>query len=189
MPSEHSENTVLGVVLAGGLSSRMGRDKALLDHHGLTLLRRQVDVLAALCGRVVVSGDYAGFDCVPDEGGRCGPLGGIHAVCRRFPGMALLVVPVDMPQVTPMDLAKLLEQHGPCHFDGQPLPAFFPDGGLLTRALHGLFDQPEAGLSIRRLHAALASQALDAIGFDALNVNTPAQWAAFVRSSKDKQCL
>lgn len=181
MSSERSENTVLGVVLAGGQSRRMGRDKALLEHHGRPLLRRQVDVLATLCGQVVVSGDYAGFDCVPDQGGRCGPLGGIHAVCRRFPGTAMLVIPVDMPLVAPKDLAELLKQRGPCHFDGQPLPAFFPDGRLLAQALQGIFEQPEAGLSIRRLHAALVSQALDGAGFDALNVNTPEQWAAFAQ--------
>jgi len=182
MPSEQPENTVLGVVLAGGLSRRMGRDKAMLDYHGKTLLRHQVDVLTPLCGRVLVSGEHAGFDCVPDEGGRRGPLGGIHAVCRRFPGMAMLVIPVDMPQVTPMALAELLERRGPCHFDSQPLPAFFPDGGLLAHALQGIFGQPEAGRSIRRLHAALASQALDGTGFDALNVNTPEQWTALMQS-------
>ena len=181
MPSEQSEIAVLGVVLAGGLSRHTGRDKAMLDHHGRPLLRRQVEVLAALCRQVVVSGDYAGFDCVPDQGGRCGPLGGIDAVCRRFPGMAMLVIPVDMPQVTPMALAELLQQRRSCHFDGQPLPAFFPDGGLLARTLQGLLEQPDTGLSIRRLHAALASQALDGAGLDALNVNTPEQWAAFAQ--------
>jgi molybdopterin-guanine dinucleotide biosynthesis protein A len=185
MPSEQSESAVLGVVLAGGLSRRMGRDKALLDHHGRPLLRRQVDVLSALCGQVVVSGDYAGFDCVPDEGERCGPLGGIHAVCRRFPDTALLVVPVDMPQVTPVDLASLLKQRGPCHFDRQPLPAYFPDGRRLMGALRAIFDPSDAGLSVHRLHAALGSNVLDAAGFDALNVNTPEQWAAFVRNSKN----
>lgn len=185
MPSEQSESAVLGVVLAGGLSRRMGRDKALLDLHGRPLLRRQVEVLAALCGQVVVSGDYAGFDCVPDFGVRRGPLGGIHSVCARFPATGLLVIPVDMPQITSATLAALLAYPVSCHFDGQPLPAYFPDGGLLMSALHGLFEQPEAGLSVHRLHAVLGSKALDAVGFDALNVNTPEQWAAFVQSAND----
>ncbi|HWR95299.1 MAG TPA: molybdenum cofactor guanylyltransferase [Arenimonas sp.] len=185
MPSEQSESAVLGVVLAGGLSRRMGRDKALLDLHGRPLLRRQVEVLAALCGQVVVSGDYAGYDCVPDFGARRGPLGGIHSVCARFPAAGLLVLPVDMPQITSATLAALLTQPVSCHFDGQPLPAYFPDGGLLMNALRAIFDQPDGGLSVHRLHAALGSKALDAAGFEALNLNTPEQWAAYVQNDID----
>jgi molybdenum cofactor guanylyltransferase len=44
-----------GIVLAGGQSTRMGRNKALLDWHGSTLLRRAVGLVAReVCGPVVV---------------------------------------------------------------------------------------------------------------------------------------
>lgn len=181
MPSEQYPNAALGVVLAGGLSRRMGRDKAMLEHHGRSLLRRQVDLLMPVCTRVIVSGDYAGFDCIPDEGGRHGPLGGILSVSGRVPGSSLLVIPVDMPCLGPEHLARLLQCREACHFGGQPLPAYFPDGGLLARALQGIFDSPETGLSVRRLHAALASRALPEADFEALNINTPAQWAEFMQ--------
>ena len=65
-----NEATV-GVVLAGGRSSRMGRDKAMLTWHGDTLLAHMQQCLR-LSGvtRVVVSGAYPHCDAV-----RCPPRG------------------------------------------------------------------------------------------------------------------
>ena len=73
-----AERKVIGMVLAGGLSSRMGSDKALSPYHGQTLLQHQAALLAIAGLKVVVSGDYEGFDCIPDRVVRCGPLGGIY---------------------------------------------------------------------------------------------------------------
>jgi molybdopterin-guanine dinucleotide biosynthesis protein A len=174
-----ANHAVLGVVLAGGLSRRMGTDKAMLDYHGQTLLQHQVNILASLSSQVVVSGDYADFDCVPDSGDRCGPLGGLHAVCRRFPGRAMLVIPVDMPQLTPVLLQRLLQNRAVCHFEAQPLPAFFPESCRIQDALTEIFNQCERGFSLRRLHEALASQPLYDAGFEAMNINTPAEWVDF----------
>ena len=51
-----SEKTLLGVVLAGGRSSRMGQDKALLElSDGTTLLERQLRRLSSLLPKVVLS--------------------------------------------------------------------------------------------------------------------------------------
>jgi molybdopterin-guanine dinucleotide biosynthesis protein A len=176
-----ADAALLGVVLAGGLSSRMGRDKAMLDFRGLSLLRHQVDLLAPLCSRVIVSGDYAGFDCIADEGDRCGPLGGLYAVSRHIPGAALLVIPVDMPELNHAVLARLLENRAACHFEGQPLPAFFPDASQVATAIRRMFAEPERGLSLRRLHQHLASGSLIRSGFEPFNINTPADWLSFTQ--------
>ena len=97
-PVNPQHKTRIGVVLAGGMSRRMGVDKALLPFQGSTLLQHQVELLRPLCSRVLVSGDYAGFDCVPDATERCGPLGGIYSIAQLHPNAALLVIPIDMPQ-------------------------------------------------------------------------------------------
>ena len=170
---------LLGVVLAGGLSSRMGRDKAMLDFRGRSLLRNQVDLLASLCSRVIVSGDYADFDCIADEGGRCGPVGGLYAVSRQIPGAAMLVVPVDMPQLSQAVLLRLLQNRAACHFEAQPLPAFFPDASQVVTAIQRMFAEPELGFSLRRLHHHLASAPLNSSGFGPVNINTPADWLNF----------
>ena len=81
-------NGVLGVILAGGLSRRMGGgDKCLREIGGLSLLARVRDRLAPQCARLLLSanGDPARFaefgievvaDPVPDHPG---PLGGVLA--------------------------------------------------------------------------------------------------------------
>ena len=49
MPSEAGSPSVAGIVLAGGQSRRMGRDKVAIELAGRTLLQRAVDALAEVC--------------------------------------------------------------------------------------------------------------------------------------------
>ena len=101
---------LIGVVLAGGLSSRMGRDKALLPWHGRPLIEHQIDTLrAAGVQDVKVSGDRPGYPGVPDPLPHAGPVGGIAGVAAACPDGSLLVVPVDMPRLQPALLARLCE--------------------------------------------------------------------------------
>lgn len=72
-----------GIVLAGGLSSRMGQDKALLRWQGRSLLAHMCALLQAAGAQTLrVSGSYPvlpGVESVPDLVPRCGPLGGSTA--------------------------------------------------------------------------------------------------------------
>lgn len=108
---------VVGLILAGGRSTRMGgRDKALVALHGEPLLghltrrlRPQVDVL--IINSNADPAAYAGFglpvvpDLLPDFPG---PLAGLHAGLTRYPGERILAVSVDTPFI-PDDLAARLE--------------------------------------------------------------------------------
>src|SRR5699024_8749210 len=100
-----------GLVLAGGKSSRMGRDKAgLIWADGQRFLDRAIDLLEqAGCARVIVSGERPGYDCVPDRWPDQGPLGGIASVLAAGLELngPLLIVPVDMPQLEVDDPAPL----------------------------------------------------------------------------------
>lgn len=94
---------ITGVVLAGGSSQRMGRDKAALVLDGETLLARVARILREALGDVIVVGppDRAvlapAIRLVPDESPGQGPLGGIlsalHAVTTPF----IFVAACDMP--------------------------------------------------------------------------------------------
>lgn len=114
MPCTNPPDAV-GVVLAGGRSSRMGRDKADIEWRpGQTLLARAVERAgAAGCESVIVSGDRPGYDHVPDLEPGTGPLGGLDSVLReRAPGLErklLLIVPLDMPILTASTLRRLLD--------------------------------------------------------------------------------
>ncbi len=118
-----------GVVLAGGASSRMGLDKALLPvtpGDARTLVERQLALLRRSgAARVFLSlrrdgplslsafgGERAGEapDVVYDEGERAGPLGGIVAAMRRAPDVHLLVLAVDMAGVGSDILSTLLAE-------------------------------------------------------------------------------
>jgi molybdopterin-guanine dinucleotide biosynthesis protein A len=102
-----------GVVLAGGRSSRMGRDKAGLEIGGKRLIERQLDLLAEAFSEVVLScrnvGDYAGleFRRIPDdENLPRSPLSGIATALRRL-GRPVFVLAVDLPNVPPALIAAL----------------------------------------------------------------------------------
>ena len=105
------------VLLAGGKSSRMGRDKSALPVNGEPLWQRQLAVLRAtepaelfISGKC--DGPYAdcGVEILADEIPGCGPLGGIATALRRCTSERLLVLAVDMPAMTAEFLRSLLEE-------------------------------------------------------------------------------
>ena len=112
---------VCPVVLAGGQSRRMGRDKAsLLLPSGQTLLQRAQALVASLEDQhglrflpplISAKRDGAIADDVPNRG----PLGGLYSVSRSLQQRntacdALLVIPVDMPLLRRSHLQKLCEE-------------------------------------------------------------------------------
>ena len=89
----------------------MGRDKALLEIDGETLLARAVRRLEEICDGVVIADGGrglgpAGIPDVPDGPGR-GPAAGILGAARALPGRALVVLAVDLPFV-PVSLLEEL---------------------------------------------------------------------------------
>jgi molybdopterin-guanine dinucleotide biosynthesis protein A len=102
---------VVGVVLAGGASRRMGSDKALLTVDGETLAARAARRLLAVCPHVVVADGGRGLlpalPSVPDGPG-AGPAAGILGAARACPGQPLLVLACDLPAVPSDLLAELV---------------------------------------------------------------------------------
>lgn len=139
------------VILAGGKSSRMGRDKAWLEIGGRSLLARQIDCVRAAGAReVFISGrretDYSPLGCpvLADEFTEAGPLAGIAAALAALSEPLLLVLAVDMANMNANFLGRL---HTRCS-DGlgavpvcdkiiEPLAAFYPKAaaGLIRKLL------------------------------------------------------
>lgn len=104
---------IAGIVLAGGLSSRMGQDKAQLLLAKQTLLTRNVELLTELfIDDVFVSGKYKGFTCIEDINSELGPIGGLHACVESLYNKydALFILPVDMPLLDNETCQYLLQQ-------------------------------------------------------------------------------
>lgn len=111
---------VVGGVLAGGQSRRMGRDKAgvfLDDKTGETLGARAVRTLREVCDEVWVLGHGRALDDalprLPDALVDGGPAGGLLALVESGRGDVYIAVPVDMPRLRAGDLTRLLDVVSP----------------------------------------------------------------------------
>lgn len=101
-------------ILAGGKSTRMGADKALLQLEGRTLLARALEVARTGAVEVRIVGDPAKFasfgrviaDVYPERG----PLGGIHAALNSTSTELNLMLAVDLPFVEARFLEYLISQ-------------------------------------------------------------------------------
>ena len=128
------------VILAGGKSSRMGRDKAWLEVGGQSLLARQIQIVREIGAcEVFVSGragvDYSEFGCrvLLDRLVDVGPLAGIERALSEATNSLLLVLAVDMPRMTANFLRHILLR---CNDNSgvvprvngriEPLAAFYP---------------------------------------------------------------
>lgn len=129
--------TLIGLVLAGGQSRRMGQDKALMRYQGRTLIDNASLLLqSASCDKVLISRNAPGF--LNDKIEDAGPLSGVHAVLDALSQpdnhngnpCELLVLPVDMPQMTP-ELLRILVSRGreaekACYVEKRFLPFYLP---------------------------------------------------------------
>lgn len=127
-----------GVVLAGGKSSRMGKDKALIEINGRTLLDLALDKLDPHVSDLLVIGDpmkygHVGPFVIADELPDKGPIGGLVTAMHFASNDKLLVLACDMPgiddrllQLLKDDLGNFTDAVIPHHGDrAEPLCAAY----------------------------------------------------------------
>ena len=104
---------MLGAILTGGRSTRMGRDKSDVLVDGVTMLERVGEALSPVSDRVVVLGpDREGWECWPDSVHAQGPLAGIATALTRMVEDHVLVVAVDNAFLQPETLSHLVTLAG-----------------------------------------------------------------------------
>lgn len=134
-----------GAVLAGGQSSRMGRDKALIELEGRTLLDRAMDLVEPLVSELLVIGDpekygHVGPFVIGDVRPGKGPLGGLVTALRYASNDRVLLLACDMPNIDARLLQHVMreleseaEAVVPRHTGGaEPLVAAYHRGCLPT---------------------------------------------------------
>lgn len=124
-------------ILAGGKSSRMGREKALIEFQGQPLVSWVASVLAPIFNevRIVTSShevaEASGLLPLTDQYPDRGPLGGIHAALEHFKEPAFIVA-CDMPF-----LNRALIEFMSSYFEGD---ALVPMGEFGPEPLHAVYD-------------------------------------------------
>ena len=107
---------VSGYVLAGGQSSRMGEDKALLSFHGQTLIERAAEALASIAGSVTIVGlrsDHSGrLAVIPDTYEGRGSIVGLYTALADCKTELAAVLACDLPFVESELLTQLVAAIG-----------------------------------------------------------------------------
>jgi molybdopterin-guanine dinucleotide biosynthesis protein A len=182
-----------GLVLAGGRSTRMQRDKATLEYAGRSQLERAVELITPLVERAFVSvrSDQtadplrARYAQIVDSGEVAGPLAGIIAAQSRHPEAAWLVLACDLPLLDRQTLEHLLRSRRPerqatayrSSRDGMPEPLCAIYEPSSREAIHA---HVASGRDCPRKYLIDADTALlDQPRADALdNVNTPKEYGS-----------
>jgi molybdopterin-guanine dinucleotide biosynthesis protein A len=116
---ESSIAPLYGLVLAGGKSQRMGKDKAWLDYHGRPQVEVVKELLGEYCTEVFVScrpeqrAQFSNYSTIPDTFTGLGPFGAIASAFRENPNAAWLVMAVDIPLADKAFLNELVEHRNP----------------------------------------------------------------------------
>ncbi|MFT5680378.1 MAG: CTP:molybdopterin cytidylyltransferase MocA [Myxococcota bacterium] len=176
-------DSVTGIILTAGGSSRMGHPKALLDLDSTPLIRHHIRHLSGFCGRIVVvtGRHHAQIAAVLPEGvqvienpdwAQTGPAESL-TLALSAPISRAVVTPVDVPPAPQEVLAALLAVGGPAvpqwqGRDGHPV--VIDDGARAILARDGV------------LRDALVDATRVAVDWpDAVaNLNRPEQWSAWL---------
>lgn len=108
----HAMHDVSAFLLAGGKSTRMGRDKAFLSVGGVTLLERTLLLARTATTRIFIVGEAEKFSSfapvIEDQYRERGPLGGIHAALKATTTELNLLLAIDLPFLRPEFLQYLV---------------------------------------------------------------------------------
>lgn len=110
-----SRKDVTGIILAGGASSRMGRDKGLCVFKGKPLINYAFEVLTPLCNEILISSNNLaeykkfGYQVVGDEYKNIGPMGGIYSGLLKSTSKKNLIISCDTPFLSTQLLEYILK--------------------------------------------------------------------------------
>jgi molybdopterin-guanine dinucleotide biosynthesis protein A len=178
-----------GFVLAGGLSTRMGRSKAMLPWQGTTLLEYVAAQVRLATGSVRLVGTpervrQFSLEAIPDAADSCGPVGGIVAALRACTRRWALITACDLPNLdwrrlgtlwTPADDLTAVDAVVPQDAENRlhPLCALYRQGSLPAWETALRDGTRRLQTVLETLHVRVAPQP-DPHWLT--NVNTPAEW-------------
>jgi len=180
-----------GLILCGGKSTRMGKDKSLINYHGKPQRDYLFDLLRPFCNQVFISGSRnskASQTVIPDHFDLDSPLNGILSAFHFDPFASWLIVPVDMPNVDSKAIEYLInhrnsQKTATCFLDSDrqnPEPLFAIWEAKAKPMLFDFFNS--GGVSPRKFLLENDLYALKAPSTSLLrNVNTEEELRAFLK--------
>lgn len=181
------------LLLAGGKSSRMGKDKGELTFHGKSFLACQLEKAKRLRMEACYLSGHAwketGVHVVADRFLNRGPLGGIHACMKEMKTPYCLVLPVDVPQLPVEALESLLLFH--MKKDSYSRLPLLLSHGERVEPLMGIYPV-EMAEKIEELileHSIPVFRALDAWGYETFPVNLSSWETENINTPEDYQKL
>lgn len=171
----------IGVVLAGGRSSRMGTDKALLTINEINMIDRAKALLEQTSvAKIVVSRNDNNNNHLADIIENRGPLSGIHSVATRFPLHNLLILPVDLPLMDAEVLQSIIDvgvaAQSNARIENANLPLYINNSAKIRQVLDYTLKCTK-NFSIAGLCSQFPIQEVVVSSSSYLyNTNTPEQW-------------
>ncbi len=183
-PNQMDRSEITGIVLAGGKSSRMGREKGLVMFRGRPFIQYGIDLLSRYAGQILISSgnpDYLpfGLELVPDSITGQGPAAGLAASLKQSKTSWNLVVACDLPFLEPELIDGLLERTSDCQ---AVIPVHNgisePLAGLYHRDLGKIFEEAVLAGNLA-LHKILTTCSVHYLETDHLLVKYPNMFANF----------
>jgi len=200
VPYSYTKNNCecLGVILAGGLSSRMGENKSKLMRNNINMLdfSKQLLIEAGINNIVISGGVKQANNHIDDLIPHVGPVGGIYSVLSQSSANSYLILPVDLPLMTSNTLKQLRLagelSHKATFFTDHSIPLYLPNTAYLELFMKQSFQKNRMsnrikgmnngkarknGPSIKALLSQVPNQAITPKDRRTLfNTNTPQEW-------------
>jgi molybdenum cofactor guanylyltransferase len=174
-----------GILMCGGKSSRMGKDKYALRYNDLPLYKPSLDTLQRFCDTIIISSnivfsEFENFLVVEDIIKDIGPMGGIYSCLKKSSTKYNMILACDMPLVNGGIMLKLLGFSNDYDaivplVDGRPEPLYaiynvsiIPTLEAFIRAERYSLKQMLSGLEVCYVN-------VDTYVSELKNVNTPAE--------------
>jgi len=105
--------SISGAIIAGGKSTRMGVDKAMIKLNQDTFLQKAISLIASFTNNIFISSNRSypkiDFPIIKDTIIGIGPLGGIQAILKAIPTQKVLLIPVDTPLLNEKVIQYILD--------------------------------------------------------------------------------
>ena len=146
------KKNITGIILAGGASSRMRKDKGLCEFKGKSLVKYAIEALLPICGSIIISSNNVegykkfGYDVVIDQHKNIGPIGGLYSSLMRSTSQHNLIISCDTPFVNTQLLEYVLAnadgydivvpEHGNSYIE--PLAGYYSNSivGILEESIN-----------------------------------------------------